>query len=327
MNKPIAVIVGLVLLLLLLLFSTTYTVKFNEVAIKATFGRTTEDSVVNKPGLHFQAPIFIDKVTKLDTRLQLVESPQEEITTKDGLQLVVTAFLLWRIDTDSETGPLDFYKRYTTIDAANDALLGQFRTTVTGVLSEYGFGDLFGQRSLLAQAEESIKEELLVLDERGIRPVAVGISQIMLPAKTSSAVLRRMEATRDTLSETERTKGQAEAQSIRSEANTKAERIIAFAGQRAEAIRALGEEQAAEYLKEMGEDEDLAIFLSWLDALEQSLGDYTTLILDTQSEPWHLLSPGSVDFKGPIPQPAGAGDGEGRPRSGADAEPSEESGE
>ena len=40
MNKPFAVGVGLLLLVLLLLFSTTYTVKHNEVAIKQTFGKS-----------------------------------------------------------------------------------------------------------------------------------------------------------------------------------------------------------------------------------------------------------------------------------------------
>ena len=80
MNKPIAIVIGLLLLILLLLFSTTYTVRFNEVAIKATFGRTTAGSVVREPGLHFRWPIFIDKVTKLDTRLQLVETPLEAVS-------------------------------------------------------------------------------------------------------------------------------------------------------------------------------------------------------------------------------------------------------
>jgi len=325
MNKPIAIVVGLLLLILLLLFSMTYTVRFSEVAIKATFGRTTDNSVVQEPGLHFRWPIFIDKVTKLDTRLQLVETPLEEITTRDGLQVVVRAFLLWRVDADSPTGPLEFHKRHGTIDDANESLFGEFRTACTGALSEFDFHELFGVESRLEDAEQAIQAKLAALGERGIRPVTVGIKQLLLPPRTSKSVLSRMNATRDTLSESERGKGNAEAQSIRSEANTNADKIVAFANQRAEEIRALGEEQAAQYLREMAEDEQLAVFLSWLDALEQSLSDYTTVILPGDIAPWHLMNMGSAVGESPIPQPPTSGRGNGSaqdpPESVSAAEP------
>ena len=86
-------------------------------------------------------------------------------------------------------------------------------------------------------------------------PVAVGISRIMLPPKTSSAVLSRMKATRNVLAEGERNTGQAEAERIRSEGNTWADKIRAFAVQRAEEIRAIGEREAFKYYAEMGQEE------------------------------------------------------------------------
>ena len=88
MNKPLAIGVGLLLLVVLLLFSTTYTVKYNEVAVKATFGQADADSIVRDAGLHYRLPVFIDEVQKLDTRLQVVESDLEEIETSDDLQLI-----------------------------------------------------------------------------------------------------------------------------------------------------------------------------------------------------------------------------------------------
>lgn len=39
MTRAFAVVVGLLLLVLLVLFSTTYTVRFHEVAVKTTFGK------------------------------------------------------------------------------------------------------------------------------------------------------------------------------------------------------------------------------------------------------------------------------------------------
>ncbi len=77
---------------------------------------------------------------------------------------------------------------------------------------------------------------------------------------------------------------------------------MAFASQRAEDIRAEGEAQAAEYLQEMGKDEELAIFLAWLDAVETALSKNTTLILDSDIAPWHLLEVNNSNSIG-IPQP------------------------
>lgn len=308
MNRALAVGVGLLLVVLFLLFSTTYTVRFNEVAIKATFGRANENSVIREEGLHFQWPIFIDKVTKLDRRLQLVESPHEEITTRDGLQIVVRAYLLWRI---REGGEMAFSQNYSSIDGATQQLPGQFRTAFSGALSQYDFGDLVGSESRLPDAEEAIKAAMTeTLLEGGVEPVAVGISQVMLPAKTTRAVLQRMQATRSVRAEAERYKGNAEAERIQSEAKTMADKIRAFATQRAEEIRAQGEVQAAKYLEQMSQDEEseeLAVFLVWLSALERALGDNTTVILPTYLEPFHLLNPGQASTRGAIPQPRGAG--------------------
>ncbi|MDY7108708.1 MAG: SPFH domain-containing protein [Planctomycetota bacterium] len=304
MNRALAVGVGLLLVVLLLLFSTTYTVRFNEVAIKATFGQTDESSVVREPGLHFQWPIFIDKVTKLDTRLQLVESPHEEITTADGLQIVVRAYLLWRI---REQGEKEFFENYGSIDEATARLPGQFRTAFSGALSQYEFDDLVGRESRLPAAEEAIRAAMTdALLTEGVEPVSVGISQVMLPAKTTRAVLQRMQATRNVRAEAERYKGNAEAERIQSEAKTMADKIRAFATQRAEEIRALGEVQAAKYLEQMSQDEeseDLAIFLVWLNALQRALGRNTTVVLPAEIEPFHLLTPGEASARGPIPQP------------------------
>jgi hypothetical protein len=58
--------------------------------------------VVAEPGLHLKAPFFIDQVTRLDTRQQLIESPLETVLTRDGQQVLVQAFMTWRIDTTPE---------------------------------------------------------------------------------------------------------------------------------------------------------------------------------------------------------------------------------
>jgi regulator of protease activity HflC (stomatin/prohibitin superfamily) len=213
--------------------------------------------------------------------------------------------MLWRVDAEAEDGPLNFFLEYRTVEGTSPSLPGQFRTAFTGVLSGYELADLLGENSRLAEAETEIRDAMSAsLVARGIRPEAVGISQMILPANVSRAVVQRMQAERNTLAETERTKGNVMAANIRADANTKAEKIRAFALQRAEDIRSRGQEQAAQYLSQMSEDPDLAVFLVWLDALEASLSDYTTVILPTYAAPFHLLNPNAATFRRSVPMPA-----------------------
>ncbi|MCH2141926.1 MAG: hypothetical protein MK077_02865 [Phycisphaerales bacterium] len=287
MKKTVAIVVGLIVLVVLAIFSMTYSVAFNQVAIKSRFGKVDESSIVRESGLHFRLPFFADSVHLYDTRLQIAETPLENVLTKDGQQIVVKGFLLWRVEREG-TGPLEFYQSFKDIDDARAMLNPQLRDGLT-VLSEYRFDDLLGPGSQLEKAEASLLARMQNVASEGVQPVAAGISRIEFKGSTSSEVVRRMQARRDTLAENERARGTAEAQRIKADARAVSERILAFASQRAQEIRTRGEERAATYLKEMSKDEDLAIFLLWTDALEESLSRNTTYVIDTLTEPWHLL--------------------------------------
>ena len=301
MKKTVAIVVGAVILVVLLVFSMTYSISFNEVGIRTRFGKIDETSIVREPGLHFRLPFFADSVDTFDTRVQLLESPLDNLQTKDGQQIVVKAFMLWKIDTEGN-GPLAFYQSYPSIREANQILSTQFRDAVS-TLSQYDFEELIGVENILDEAEQSILDRMDSVTNEGIKPPYTGVSRIILKEKTSQAVISRMKARRDTLAENERAKGVAEAQRITSQAQTTADKILAFASQRAQEIRARGEEQAAAYLQQMSQDENLAIFLIWLDALEQALAQNTTVILETDFAPWHLMNMDSPGEGSMIPQP------------------------
>jgi len=301
MKRPLAIFSGIALLLILLLFSMTYTVSFHEVGIRSRFGQTSEDSIVREAGLHFRLPFFADTVTLLDTRMKIHQSPLELLQTADGQQIVVKAYLLWQVDRDG-TAPLEFFRSHGSADGAKGSIDGQFRDALS-VLSSYSFDELTGATNKLSTAEASILDRLETLKASGIVPVSVGINRLLLPPKTTTAVLNRMQARRETLAEQRRAKGMADAEAIRAEARAKHDKIMAFASQRAEDIRAEGEAQAAEYLQQMGEDAELAIFLAWLDALETSLSENTTLVLESNVAPWHLMNLDSESEIGEIPKP------------------------
>ncbi len=299
MSKGLAIFVGGLLLVILVLFSTTYTVQFHEVAVKTRYGRTSERSVVTKPGLHFRLPFFVDHVTKFDKRLRLAETPLVEVGTADEQSVAVRAFLLWNIDEDNA---LMFSKSGTDLEVqehVRDAL----RDALSASLSQYAFDDLIGPESRLADAEAAILDRLSVLGSLGIEPVSVGLSQVLLPPKVTTAVLARMQAVRQKLAETERAKGEAEAVAIQARANTVADKLRAFAEARAEEIKFKSNELAAGYLEEMAEDEELAIFFVWLETLEDSLKQEVTIFLTDDTAPWHLMNVSMLPGTTGIPQP------------------------
>ena len=303
MKRPIVIVAGIALLLILLAFSMTYTVSFHEVGIRSRFGQTNENSVVREAGLHFRLPFFADSVTLLDTRMKIHQSPMSLFQTSDGQQIIVKTFLLWKVNTEG-TAPLDFYRAYGSADVARSTIDGQFRDAIS-TLSSFTFEELTGNNNKLEDAENAILARLDSLKETGIVPVIVGINRLLLPPKTTTAVLKRMEAKRNTLADQRRAKGMADAEAIRAAAKAKHDKIMAFASQRSEDIRAEGEAQAAEYLEQMGEDEELAIFLAWLDAVEASLSQNTTLVLESDVAPWHLMNLNSDSKENQIPKPKG----------------------
>ena len=211
MNKAFAAIVGLLLLVLLVLFSTTYTVRFNEVAVRTTFGETSTASVVTEPGVHFRFPLFADRVSKFDTRVQLTETPLVEVPTADGQSVVIKAFLMWQIEADDPAKVETFARSFRESTDADNMIRGMLQTAVKAGVSRYEFDDLIGADSRLGAAEQDIKAHVAaVTADMGISPVTVGISHVQLPAKTTKAVLERMQATRQKLAETERTKGNSD---------------------------------------------------------------------------------------------------------------------
>ncbi len=301
MNRTIGIVVGAVILLVLVLYNTTYTVNFHEIAVVQRFGTASE--VVREPGLHFKAPFFIDQVTRFDTRLQLIESPLETVLTRDGQQVVVQAYLLWRM-ASSDQEVLDFFKSYSTLENAGRQMESQLQGALRAIGS-YTFNDLIGGKNKLADAEASILTDLKSTRLNGTQPVSVGVSQVVLPPKTTVAVIRRMGAVQETLAKLEQEKGNSAATALKSQAASQADTIRNFANQWASRIEAKGNGEATRYYKEMRDEAELAIFLTWLDTLKASLSGNTTVIADTTRAPFHLVDLDSpVDAKG-IPQPKG----------------------
>ncbi|MBM4104904.1 MAG: hypothetical protein FJ257_01135 [Phycisphaerae bacterium] len=298
MNRTFAILLGLLILAVLVLFNVTYTVNFHEIAVKTRFGKPA--GIVGE-GLHFKLPFFMERVVKLDTRMQLVDSPLETVLTRDGQQVVVQAFLLWQLDRE-ESAAIQFFTSYGSTDAASRELETRLQGAVRAV-GGYQFRELIGADSRLPEVEQAILDDLARNAVAGIKPVSVGLSRVVLPPKTTVAVLARMAEVQNNLSKLEDARGASEAEAIRSQAAAQADAIRSFAEQWAERIQAVGNEEATRYYQEMKSQSDLAIFLSWLDTLKAGLRGSTTFVTDTRQAPFHLLEVEAPTDPSGIPQP------------------------
>ncbi len=293
MNKIGIYIITVLFALVILLFTCTFKVRFNEQAIVTTFGRFGDNSNVTAPGLHFKWPYPIQSVRKFDTRTRILETKIENVMTKDDQLVAVQLFLAWKID-----DVLKYYKSGESDRKATENLTARLRSNL-GVFSSYDFGDLLTQTSGDSQMSEAERRMLDLLINPsdgsegaatyGILPEAIGITRFILPEDTTTAVFERMKQTRTGLAADVRSSGQAEAQRIETEAITTAEKIRLFAERQAATIRAVGEVEAASYIGRQADlDEEFAIFLLQLEAMEAMIKEGTTFVFPAEY-PFNLL--------------------------------------
>lgn len=280
------------ILAVFILFLTTFTVRFNERAVVTTFGKASESSVYTNPGLVFKLPPPIQEVTKYDARVRFLQIDQETKQTAENAQVLVTAFLTWRVD-----DPLKFYRRFSNAGdnerdhykLAQDILKTQLRNAASAV-SNYKITDLVSadaSGSKIAKLEEDILKALTtagsgsVLAECGVKAEAVGISGLGLPQETTKEVFERMKSARLKIANEAVAQGKALGETIRTSAESDAKKIESFAQQLATRVRNQGDIEAAQFLAKLSDDPKLAVFLENMKFMRESFGRSTTLVLPT----------------------------------------------
>ncbi len=311
-------IFAVIFIIILILFSTTYTVRFTEIAVKTTFGSASENSIVETPGLHWKWPYPFQSVTKYDKRTRIVQTRSETVQTADDFQIIVESYLFYRV-----SDPLKFFRSFSNAGdraqdhyakAENDVLRDLLRSSL-GETSKYRMEDLFTSEqgaSVIPQLERSIYALLVKggsgghpLQDYGIEIESVGIDRIVLPEETTAAVINRMGANRDRLAERYESEGRSQARAINAEASSNAERIRAFAQRRADEILAKGEQEAAPYLAKQNINPDLAVFIQNIKLMREAMAKKFTLIFSTSDYGLQLFDPDVVkqSDKGQLPTP------------------------
>jgi len=283
MKNAFTILIGCLLAVAILSRMFLYQVRYDQVAIRTLFDRADAESVEETPGLKWRLPWPMHQVTHYSKRLQLLEDRLEELQTADGKSVIVRTYLTWRI-----TDPLAFYVTLKDPAEARRQLSSRLRE-VRGILSGYRLDQLVNQdrdtlklETIEREARDAVQQSL---DDAGygLEVESVGIYRIILPESTTGKVFETMIATRERLADEALQEGQAQASAIRSDAESARDRILAFAERRAQAIRSQGDREASREYDAFARNEEFAIFIRRLEALEKMLGHNTTFVLSAES--------------------------------------------
>lgn len=236
MSKKSAILTGIFLGILLIIFLSLSIVIVDETqyAVILRFGEIKK--VIEQPGLNFKTP-FVDNVVKFDKRYSIYDNPPERVITKDKKTLVVDSFIIWRI-----SNPKTFLESMRTESLALSRLDDIVYSGLRNTLAKLDMDTIVTQeRSFL---KEVLDFSVNNVKDYGIEIIDVRVKRTDLPLENRNAVFERMKSERQSIAALIRAEGEKEAQRIKSEADKRAAIIKAEALSKAEYIKGTGDASA-----------------------------------------------------------------------------------
>ncbi|HEX4365531.1 MAG TPA: SPFH domain-containing protein [Rhodopila sp.] len=265
--------------------------------------------VLTEPGLAWKLPAPLESTLDVDLRLRTTSSGLQDVGTRDGLRVLVQAFLAWRVAAD----PAHIRQFIRAAGNNPDEAARQLRSFVGSALqitaSNFDLTDLVNtdpSKVRLAAFEQQLRQTVAqqALDIYGVDIQQVGVERLSLPSETLAATVARMRAERETVAAERTAEGLRAAAAIRSDADRDARITVAKAKADAAAIEAKSRQEAARiYAGSFARDPQLYTLLRSLDTVGQVVGPHTRLILRTDAAPFNVLvqGPPGADLK---PAPA-----------------------
>ena len=273
-----------IFVVLMLVFTSFFTITQGQHGLLLRLGRLVEDSKTHSvkilsPGLHAKIP-FIENVRAFDTRIQTMDIKSSRIVTKEKKDVIVDYYVKWQIEDLARyfksTGGNQFKAETLLEQQLNTYLRAQFgKRTISEVVSG-------GRDDLMVVLRERAEEQA---GQLGVHVVDVRIKGIELPANTSNAVYQLMRANMQKIANRHRADGHAEAESIQAAADAKVTVLIAKALSEGQMIRARGQAKAAAiYAQAFSQNKEFFAFYRSLKAYENSFNSkQDILVLDQDS--------------------------------------------
>jgi len=291
-RSPLTLAVAFVLIVVFGLLLFTYQVRKSEVAVVTLFGKIVREKT--EPGLGLQWPWPIEKVYKLDQKIQNFEGKFEQIKLTDQNILMLEVYVGWRIE-----DPKEFFPKFAngSIAVAQDRLEELVRNAKNEVAGQHVFSDFVStdpKQMKFGQIEDEILQRVkqdVSAQHYGLDIKFVQIKKIGLPESVTQNVFDRMTSERKVYIAQIDSSGEELASNIKSKANSDAAKLLSDADAQARKIQGEGEAQMMHSLQILQQNTNLATFNMQMTALDSLLKDHATLILDQSTAPLNWLQP------------------------------------
>ena len=287
------------------------TVSTGEAVVVTQFGDPVR--VLTAPGLAWKAPAPVQTTMQVDLRLRTTSTGMQDVGTRDGLRILVQAYVAWQVAPDP-----DHVRQFVrAVRNDPDEAAQQIRSLVGAGLqitaSSFDLADLVNTdagRARIGEFEARLLRQIArqLRDAYGIEVQQVGLERLSLPNTTLQATVARMRSERETVAAERTAEGLRAAAEIRSGSARDSRITIARAKTEAAEIEAASRrESAAIHAKAYAGDPELYLMLRSLDALTEIVGPNTRLVLRTDAAPFDMLVQARVHDSAPAPGAGGAG--------------------
>ena len=265
--------------------------------------------VVTQPGLIWKIPAPVENTIPVDMRIKTTSSGLQDVGTRDGLRILVQAYVAWQVPNDPNHIRQFLRAVQNQPDVAAEQLRSFIGSSLEIIVSSFDLATLVNTNPAkiqLSQLENRLRERIdqEALKVYGINVLQVGIERLTLPTETLMATVGRMQAERGTVSAEREAEGQRAAAEIESNADRDSRVLLAKAKAEAAAIDAKSRVEAADiYGKAYSDNRDLYTLLRSLDTLNTVVGSNTRLILRTDAAPFRILVDGPGRAAGTLPSP------------------------
>lgn len=279
MQRLFPALVGLVIVLVVL-SSCMFVVRERDAVLVFALGEVRK--TITDPGLYFKLPPPLETITRLDKRLQTIETNDpERIQTAEKKNLLIDSFVKWRID-DARL----FYVTFGVNDrAAVERLQAQIRDALNAAVN------VRTVKEVVSTERDTIMREILSTVQLRAKPLGVEVVDVRLrriefTPEISESVYRRMEAERKQEANRLRASGAADGERIRAQADRQRQEMLAEAFAKAQAVRGEGEGVAAGiYAGAFGKNPQFFEFYRSLEAYSAAFrGKGDTLVISPNSE-------------------------------------------
>jgi regulator of protease activity HflC (stomatin/prohibitin superfamily) len=200
----IAFIVAILIIVLPFLAASIKIVREYERAVIFRLGRLKGAA---GPGIFFIIPI-VDKLFKVDLRINTVDFPRQNVITKDNVSILVDAVVYYRVE--------DPVKAVVKVANYNYAVIQLAMTTLRDVIGTVELDELLAHREEISKRIQRIVDE--VTEPWGIKIVAVTIKDIVLPEDLVRAISMQAQAERIRRARIIESEGERQAAAIIAEA-------------------------------------------------------------------------------------------------------------